>query len=77
MCGLLMCLGRRGNSSREGIRSRVAAAMMRLAAQLNYRAAAAELKHQGIEVSHTTLHQKVQAWSSYKSVSDYALTGRQ
>ena len=50
---------------------RVAAAMMRLAAQLNYRAAAAELKHQGIEVSHTTLHQKVQAWSSGESVSDY------
>ena len=42
----------------------VAAAMMRLAAQLNYRAAAAELKHHGIEVSHTTLHQKVQLWSS-------------
>lgn len=49
----------------------VAAAMMRLAAQLNYRAAATELKHQGIEVSHTTLHQKVQAWSSGESVSDY------
>ena len=49
----------------------VAAAMMRVAAQLNYRAAAAELKHQGIEVSHTTLHQKVQAWSSGESVSDY------
>ena len=45
--------------------------MMRVAAQLNYRAAAAELKHQGIEVSHTTLHQKVQAWSSGESVSDY------
>ena len=50
---------------------RVAAAMMRLAAQLNYRAAAAELKHQGIEVSHTTLHQKVQAWSEGDQVSDY------
>ena len=49
----------------------VAAAMMRVAAQLNYRAASAELKHQGIEVSHTTLHQKVQAWSSGESVSDY------
>ena len=49
----------------------VAGVMMRLAAQLNYRAAAAELKHQGIEVSHTTLHQKVRAWSSGESVSDY------
>ena len=50
---------------------KVAAVMMRLAAQLNYRAAAVELKHQGIEVSHTTLHQKVQAWSEGESVSDY------
>lgn len=50
---------------------KVAAVMMRLAAQLNYRAAAAELKHQGIEVSHTTLHQKVQAWSEGETVSDY------
>ena len=49
----------------------VAAVMMRVAAQLNYRAAAAELKHQGIQVSHTTLHEKVQAWSSGESVSDY------
>ena len=54
-----------------GYTQAVAAAMMRVAAQLNYRAAAAELKHQGIEVSHTTLHQKVQAWSSGESVSDY------
>ena len=50
---------------------KVAAVMMRLAAQLNYRAAARELKHQGIEVSHTTLHQKVQAWSEGEKVSDY------
>ena len=49
----------------------VAAVMMRVAAQLNYRAAAAELKHQGIQVSHTTLHEKVRAWSSGESVSDY------
>ena len=49
----------------------VAAAMMRVAAQLNYRAAAAELKHQGIEVSHTTLHEKVREWSAGESVSDY------
>ena len=53
----------------------VAATMMRVAAQLNYRAAAAELKHQGINVSHTTLHQKVQAWSSGESVSDYVAKG--
>ena len=61
--------------AKQGLKGRytqgVAAAMMRLAAQLNYRAAAAELKHQGIEVSHTTLHQKVQAWSSGEEVSDY------
>ena len=44
---------------------------MRLAAQLNYRAAAAELEHQGIKVSHTTLHQKVGEWSSGESVCDY------
>jgi len=50
---------------------KVAAVMMRLAAQLNYRAAAAELRHQGIEVSHTTLHQKVRAWSEGEKVSDY------
>ena len=49
----------------------VAQAMMRLAAQLDYRSAAAELKHQGIEVSHTTLHQKVQAWSEGDQVCDY------
>ncbi len=44
---------------------------MRLSAQLDYRSAAAELKHQGIEVSHTTLHQKVQAWSEGEQVCDY------
>ena len=49
----------------------VAQAMMRLSAQLDYRSAVAELKHQGIEVSHTTLHQKVQAWSEGEQVSDY------
>ena len=50
----------------------VAAAMMRVAAQLNYRAAAAELEHQGnLKVSHTTLHQKVREWSAGESVSDY------
>lgn len=39
--------------------------------QFDYRSAAAELKHQGIEVSHTTLHQQVQTWSEEKKVSDY------
>ncbi len=51
---------------------RVSATMMRLAAQLNYRAAASELKHHGIQVSHTTLHQKVLAWSEGEEVSTYA-----
>ena len=50
---------------------KVAAIMMRLAAQLNYCAAARELSHQGIEVSHTTLHEKVRAWSEGESVCDY------
>ena len=49
----------------------VAAVMMRLAAQLNYRAAAMELKHQGIEVSHTTLHQKVREGSQGEGICDY------
>ena len=44
---------------------------MRLAAQLNDRAAAAELKHHGIDVSHTTLHQKVREWSEGEETSDY------
>ena len=61
--------------SKQGLKGqytqKVAAAMMRLAAQLDYRSAASELKHQGIEVSHTTLHQKVQAWSEGEKVSDY------
>ena len=45
--------------------------MMRLAAQLNYRAAAAELKYHGIQVSHTTLHKKVQEWSAGEAASAY------
>ena len=61
--------------ARQGLKGRytqqVAATMMRLAAQLNYRAAAAELKHHGIEVSHTTLHQKVREWSEGETVSAY------
>ena len=50
---------------------KVAETMMRLAAQLNYRSAASELKHQGIEVSHTTLHQKVREWSKGEDISAY------
>jgi len=50
---------------------KVAETMMRLAAQLNYRSAASELKHQGVEVSHTTLHQKVRAWSAGEDISAY------
>ena len=43
--------------------------MMCVVAQLNYRAAAAELKHEGIQVSHTTLHKKVREGSADESVS--------
>ena len=50
---------------------KVAATMMRLAAQLNYRAAASELKHHGIQVSHTTLRQKVLAWSEGEEATTY------
>ena len=61
--------------TRQGLKGQytqqVSATMMRLAAQLNYRAAAAELKHQGIKVSHTTLHQKVREWSEGEVVSDF------
>ena len=50
---------------------KVAETMMRLAAQLNYRAAVSELKHHGIEVSHTTLHRKVREWSEGEAICDY------
>ena len=50
---------------------KVAAVMMRLAAQLNYREAASELKHHGIQVSHTTLRQKVLEWSEGEKVCAY------
>ncbi len=42
---------------------RVAEAMCRLSARLDYREASEELSHQRIEVSHTTLHQCVCPWS--------------
>ena len=61
--------------SKQGLKGqytqRVAAAMMRLAAQLNYRAAASELKHQGVQVSHTTLRQKVLEWSEGEEATAY------
>ena len=50
---------------------KVAGAMMRLAARLNYRVAALELKHHGIHVNHTTLHQKVLAWSEGEEATTY------
>lgn len=61
--------------ARQGLKGQytqhVSATMMRLAAQLNYRAAASELKHHGIQVSHTTLRQKVLAWSEGEEVTAY------
>ena len=42
---------------------RVAELMCRMASSFDFRAAAKELSGQGIEVSHTTLHQKVREWS--------------
>ena len=49
----------------------VAKTMCRLAARLDFREAASELKHHGIRVSHTTLQNKVQRWASGESVSAY------
>lgn len=48
----------------------VAKTMCRLAARLDFREAAEELKHHGIRVSHTTLQNKIQRWASGESVSD-------
>ena len=56
---------------KDGCTVGVASAMCRLASRLNYRAAAEELSHQGIEVSHTTLQKKVRKWSEGEEVSDY------
>ena len=47
----------------------VAKTMCRLAARLDFREAAEELKHHGIRVSHTTLRDKIQRWASGESVS--------
>ena len=49
----------------------VAKTMCRLAARLDFREAAEELKHHGIRVSHTTLRDKVESWASGESVSAY------
>lgn len=49
---------------------RVAESMCRLSAQLDYRAASEELSRQGIEVSHTVLHQNVRKWSKELNVCE-------
>ena len=49
----------------------VAKTMCRLAARLDFREAAEELKHHGTRVTHTTLQKKVQKWASEESVSSY------
>ena len=48
---------------------RVAEAMCCMASCFDFRAAAKELSRYGIEVSHTTLHQKVREWSKALNVS--------
>ena len=58
--------------SAEGLRGQytrsVSESMCRLASRLDFREASEELSHQGIKVSHTTLHQKVREWASELSV---------
>ena len=49
---------------------RVAEAMCCLAARLDFREASEELSHQGIQVSHMTLHQNVREWSEDLRVSE-------
>ena len=53
---------------------RVAEAMCRLSARLDYREASEELSHQGIEVSHTILHQNVRKWSEDLNVCEQVET---
>ncbi len=48
----------------------VIVAMCRLAAQLDFRAAAKELSHQGIKVSHQTIHQIVGEFSEDLNIPD-------
>ena len=62
---------------KDGYSVGVAEAMCRLASRLNYRAAAEELSHHGIEVSfHTRLHKQVRKWVVGEQVSDYVETQR-
>ena len=63
-----------GQKLRDQYTHRVAEAMCRLAACLDFREAAEELSRQGIEVSHTTLHQKVREWSEDLSVPEQVET---
>ena len=70
-CGAIDTPWEVGQGLRGQYTQRVSETMMRLSAQLNYRGAAAELKHHGIQVSHTTLHKKVQEWSAGEEASDY------
>ena len=53
---------------------RVAEAMCRLSSRLDYREASEELSHQGIEVSHTILHQHVRKWSEDLNVCEQVAT---
>lgn len=53
---------------KAGFTGGAAETMCRLAAQLNYRAAAQELERHGIHISHTTLHQKVRQWAAGEEI---------
>ncbi len=55
---------------------RVAEVMCRLVARLDFREASEELSSHGIEVSHTTLHQKVREWSQGLRVPEQVDTQR-
>ena len=59
---------------KEGCTVGVAEAMCRLASRLNYRAAAEELSHHGVQVSHTTLHKRVRQWAAGEDVCDHVET---
>ncbi|MYG07353.1 ISKra4 family transposase [Candidatus Poribacteria bacterium] len=56
---------------KEGFTVSVAESMCRLSARLDFREASEELAYHGIQVSHTTLQQKVGRWSAGENVSDY------
>lgn len=65
----------RGKANRSyWINRRVAEAMCRLSARLDYREASEELSHQGIEVSHTTLRESVCKWSEDLNVCEQVET---